>query len=123
MQNQKITNVADGVNAGDAVNVGQLNQVTGNMQNQVNALRGDIRRMDNRLSAGVAAAMATASLPQAYLPGKNMMAIAGGTWRGESGVAIGFSGVSDSGKWVYKLSGNSSSRGDYGGAVGVGFQW
>src|SRR5690606_24298580 len=119
MAGKPITNVAAGVNETDAVNVGQLQQAAGNLQNQVN----DLRRQDKRLSGGVAAAMATAALPQAYLPGKTMMSIAGGTWNSESGIAIGFSGISDNGHWVYKLSGNVTSRGDYGGAVGVGYQW
>ncbi|WP_167752860.1 YadA-like family protein [Pusillimonas caeni] len=123
MSGKPITNVAAGVNETDAVNVGQLQQATGNLQGQVNSLRNDVRRLDNKLSAGVAAAMATAALPQAYLPGKNMMAMAGGTWNGESGMAIGFSGITDNGKWIYKLSGNATSRGDYGGAVGIGYQW
>ncbi|MGO3713410.1 YadA-like family protein [Alcaligenes aquatilis] len=123
MSGKHITNVAAGVNDTDAVNVSQLNQVAGNLQGQINTIRHDINRLDNRLSAGVAAAMATASLPQAYLPGKHMMSMAGGTWRGESGMAIGFSGITDNGKWVYKLSGNTTSRGDYGGAVGIGYQW
>ncbi|WP_045931865.1 YadA-like family protein [Alcaligenes faecalis] len=123
MSGKHITNVAAGVNDTDAVNVSQLNQVAGNLQGQINNIRHDINRLDNRLSAGVAAAMATASLPQAYLPGKHMMSMAGGTWRGESGMAIGFSGITDNGKWVYKLSGNTTSRGDYGGAVGIGYQW
>ncbi|MGO3870064.1 MAG: YadA-like family protein [Alcaligenes sp.] len=123
MSGKHITNVAAGINDTDAVNVSQLNQVAGNLQGQINNIRHDINRLDNRLSAGVAAAMATASLPQAYLPGKHMMSMAGGTWRGESGMAIGFSGITDNGKWVYKLSGNTTSRGDYGGAVGVGYQW
>ncbi|MDX3893442.1 YadA-like family protein [Pusillimonas sp.] len=123
MSGKPITNVAAGVNETDAVNVGQLQQAAGNLQGQVNSLRNDVRRLDNKLSAGVAAAMATAALPQAYLPGKNMMAMAGGTWNGESGMAIGFSGITDNGKWIYKLSGNATSRGDYGGAVGIGYQW
>ncbi|NYT84960.1 YadA-like family protein [Pollutimonas harenae] len=123
MADNRITNVAPGVDEKDAVNVGQLQQTAGNLQNQVNDLRGDLRRQDKRLSGGVAAAMATAALPQAYLPGKTMMSMAGGTWNSESGMAIGFSGISDNGHWVYKLSGNATSRGDYGGAVGVGYQW
>ncbi|AEC21061.1 Autotransporter adhesin [Pusillimonas sp. T7-7] len=123
MAGKPITNVAAGVNETDAVNVGQLQQAAGNLQNQVNNLSSDLRRQDKRLSGGVAAAMATAALPQAYLPGKTMMSMAGGTWNSESGMAIGFSGISDNGHWVYKLSGNATSRGDYGGAVGVGYQW
>ncbi|MDN4121538.1 YadA family autotransporter adhesin, partial [Alcaligenes endophyticus] len=123
MSGKRIANVAAGVNETDAVNVRQLQEATGGLQNQVSHIRQDVHRLDNRLSAGVAAAMATASLPQAYLPGKNMMSMAGGTWRGESGMAIGFSGITENGRWIYKLSGNSTSRGDYGGAVGVGYQW
>ncbi len=123
MSGKQITNVAAGVNETDAVNVGQLYEVAGNLQGQVTNLRRDVNSLDKRLSAGVAAAMATAALPQAYLPGKHMMSMAGGTWHGESGMAIGFSGITDNGRWIYKLSGNSTSRGDYGGAVGVGYQW
>ena len=123
MNDKRVTNVAAGIDGADAVNVDQLETVRGNLQGQVSNLRHDIRRMDNKLSAGVAAAMATAALPQAYLPGKNMMAMSGGTWNGESGMAIGYSGISDNGSWVYKLSGNATSRGDYGGAVGIGYQW
>src|SRR5690606_30298680 len=80
MSGNRITNVAAGVDATDAVNVEQLNRATGNLQGQVGELRHDLRRQDKRLSGGVAAAMATAALPQAYLPGKTMMSLAAGTW-------------------------------------------
>lgn len=123
MNNKKITNVAAGTAPTDAVNLGQLQSATGSLQNQINQVKGDMSRLNNKLSAGVAAAMATAGLPQAYLPGKSMAAIAGGTYNGESGFALGVSTISDNGKWVLKLSGNTNSRGDYGGAVGVGYQW
>src|SRR3546814_8197104 len=83
MAGKPITNVAAGVNETDAVNVGQLQQAAGNLQNQVNNLSSDLRRQDKRLSGGVAAAMATAALPKAYLPGKTMMSMAGGTWNSE----------------------------------------
>ncbi|MBJ2667381.1 YadA-like family protein [Salmonella enterica subsp. enterica serovar London] len=62
-------------------------------------------------------------LPQAYAPGANMTSIAGGTFNGESAVAIGVSMVSESGGWVYKLQGTSNSQGDYSAAIGAGFQW
>ena len=68
-------------------------------------------------------ALAAASLPQVYLPGKNMMAIAGGTYRGESGYAIGFSSISDDGKWIVKAHASGNSQGHYGAAVGAGYQW
>ncbi len=123
MSGQRIVNVAPGVNPGDAVNMGQLQAVHNNLQGQISDVRRDLQRTDRRLRGGVAAAMATAALPQAYLPGKSMMSVAGGTWNGESGMAVGYSGISDNGNWVFKVSGNASSRGDYGGAVGVGYQW
>ncbi len=123
MGGKQITNLADGKADSDAVNVGQLNKVAGNVANSINRLDGRVSRVDNRASAGVAAAIATAGLPQAYLPGKSMFSVAGGTWRGESGYAMGLSTVSDNGKWIVKGSFAGSSRGDYGGAVGVGYQW
>ena len=123
MSGNKITNLAEGTAGTDAVNVDQLNKATGNITNNINRLENDIRRNDNRASAGVAAAMAVAGLPQAYLPGKSMFSIAGGTWRGESGYAMGLSTITDNGKWVVKGAVSGSSRGDYGGTVGVGYQW
>ncbi|WP_252606503.1 YadA-like family protein [Alcaligenes faecalis] len=123
MRDKRMTNLAAGVDDNDAVNVGQLNKATGDLNTRVNNLGSAVNRVDNRASAGIAVALATAGLPQAYLPGKSMLSIAGGTWRGESGYAMGLSTVSDNGKWVVKGSASSSSRGDYGGSVGVGYQW
>jgi autotransporter adhesin len=120
---RQITNVASGTSDTDAANVGQLRAVEGSMTGQLSRLRSDIDSNDNRASAGVATAMAMAGLPQAYLPGRSMMSMGGGAWRGESGMAIGLSTVSGNGKWVVKGAVSSSSRGDYGGAVGVGYQW
>ncbi|AFK64612.1 YadA-like C-terminal domain-containing protein 2 (plasmid) [Advenella kashmirensis WT001] len=123
MGGNKITNVAAGTNGTDAVNVEQVKQLESNMNNQIAGVKNDVRKLDDRLSGGVAAAMATATLPQAYLPGKSMFSVGGATWRGQSGVAVGLSTISDNGKWVLKGSANSSSRGDFGAAVGVGYQW
>ena len=120
---RQIVNVAPGTAGTDAVNVNQLRDVEGNLSNQIASVKGDLRRQDNRLSAGVASAMAMSALPQAYLPGKSMFSMGGGTWRGESGFAMGLSTVSDNGRWVVKGLASSSSRGDYGASVGVGYQW
>ena len=119
----RITNVAPGIAGTDAVNVDQLSAVNNNLQQQIDGNRYDIKRNNNRANAGIAAAMATAGLPQAYLPGKSMVAIAGGVWRGESGVAIGVSTVSENGKWILKGSANTSGRGGAGGTIGAGYQW
>lgn len=119
----RIINVAPGIDGTDAVNVDQLTAVNNNLQQQIDGNRRDIKRNRDRANAGIAAAMATAGLPQAYLPGKSMVAAAGGVWRGESGFAIGVSTVSDNGKWVLKGSANTSSRGGAGGTIGAGYQW
>lgn len=110
--NMTIKNVAPGVNNTDAVNVGQLR-----------TLEGKVNRVDRNLRAGVAGANAAASLPQAYLPGKNMVAVSAGTYRGEGAIALGVSRVSDNGKVVVKLTGNSDTRGNFGAGVGAGYQW
>ena len=112
----RITNVAPGVNGTDAVNVDQLKGVGQHINNRITTV-------GNIANAGVAQAIATAGLPQAYLPGKNMMAIAGGTYEGEAGYAIGFSTISDNGKWIIKATGSGNSRGKFGASIGAGYQW
>ncbi|NLN66787.1 MAG: hypothetical protein GX143_01305, partial [Alcaligenaceae bacterium] len=118
-----ITNVAPGVNETDAVNVGQLQGAVTNINNQINSVRGDLRRVDKDARAGTASAAAMANLPQAYLPGKSMFAVASAGHRGEQGFAAGLSTISDNGKWVLKGSVSGNSRGDTTYGAGVGYQW
>ncbi|WP_202905329.1 YadA family autotransporter adhesin, partial [Luteimonas abyssi] len=123
----RVRNVAAGVAGTDAVNLNQLNQAMDwsrqYTDDRFDAVQGDIRRIDNRASAGVAAAMAMASLPQPYLPGRSMISVAGGSFNGESSMAVGIAGVSEGGRWIYRLNGSANSRGDGGVSVGAGFQW
>ena len=72
---------------------------------------------------GVASAMATAGLPQAYLPGKSMIAMGGATYQGRTAVAVGVSTISDNGHWIIKGSLNSNSHGHVGATIGAGYQW
>src|SRR5690625_1760936 len=123
MRNKRITTLADGVDPNDAVNVSQLETATTELKGQIYDIRRDMRRQNKKLSAGIAAAMATAGLPQAYMPGKRIMAVAGATWNGESGLSVGLPTISDNGHWVVKATGNASSRGKYGGLLGGGYQW
>ncbi|MCU9999473.1 YadA-like family protein [[Pasteurella] aerogenes] len=115
----RITNVAPGKDGTDAVNVNQLNQVNNNVVN----LNDKVNRVDRDLRGGIAGANAAAALPQAYIPGKSMVAAAAGTYRGQSALAVGYSRISDNGKIILKLQGNTNTRGDIGGAIGVGYQW
>lgn len=111
----RITNVAPGVKEGDVTNVAQLKGVAQNLNNRIDNVDGNAR-------AGIAQAIATAGLAQAYLPGKSMMAIGGGTYRGEAGYAIGYSSISDTGNWVIKGTASGNSRGHFGTSASVGYQ-
>lgn len=112
----RITNVAPGVKEGDVTNVAQLKGVAQNLNNRIDNVDGNAR-------AGIAQAIATAGLAQAYLPGKSMMAIGGGTYRGEAGYSIGYSSISDTGNWVIKGTASGNSRGHFGTSASVGYQW
>ncbi|EBY0371845.1 hypothetical protein DUP93_03630 [Salmonella enterica subsp. enterica serovar Toulon] len=123
----RIGNVSAAVNDTDAVNYAQLKRSVEEANTYTDQKMGEmnskIKGVGNKMSGGIASAMAMAGLPQAYAPGANMTSIAGGTFNGESAVAIGVSMVSESGGWVYKLQGTSNSQGDYSAAIGAGFQW
>lgn len=112
----RITNVAPGVKEGDVTNVAQLKGVAQNLNNRIDNVDGNAR-------TGIAQAIATAGLVQAYLPGKSMMAIGGGTYRGEAGYAIGYSSISDGGNWIIKGTASGNSRGHFGASASVGYQW
>ncbi|CAB3707683.1 hypothetical protein LMG3431_05802 [Achromobacter pestifer] len=117
---RQITNVAAGTAPTDGVNVSQLNDAKNDVINYTN---GKLSNLRNDANAGTASAMAMAALPQATLPGKGMVAIGGGTYGGQSGMAVGVSGMSESGKWVFKANATTNTRGNVGAGVGVGFHW
>ncbi|EAA9424358.1 autotransporter adhesin SadA [Salmonella enterica] len=123
----RIGNVSAAVNDTDAVNYAQLKrsveEANTHTDQKMGEMNSKIKGVENKMSGGIASAMAMAGLPQAYAPGANMTSIAGGTFNGESAVAIGVSMVSESGGWVYKLQGTSNSQGDYSATIGAGFQW
>ena len=100
--------------------INSINNYVANMGNQLNQRINDV---ESDSKAGTAAAMAVAGLPQAYLPGKSMMAVSGSAYRGESGYAVGFSSISDGGNWIIKGTATGNSRGHYGATAGVGYQW
>lgn len=115
----RITNVAAGVNPTDAVNVSQL----GGLKNDIHNMNNRLGKVNREARAGVAGANAAASLPQVYIPGKSMVAAAGGTFKGQNAFAVGYSRSSDNGKLILKLQGNANTQGDVGGGIGVGYQW
>ncbi|WP_040642476.1 YadA-like family protein, partial [Psychrobacter aquaticus] len=119
----KITNVADGMAPRDAVNFGQLDAVSKRLGDSMNELGYKIGEVEDDANAGISAAMAMSSLPQAYIVGKSMIGGGVGTYNGESAVAIGFSKLSNDGRWVMKLNGTADTQGNAGASIGAGFHF
>ncbi|WP_279360671.1 YadA-like family protein [Xanthomonas sacchari] len=115
-----VTNVAPGVAGTDAVNVDQLNHGIASANRYTDQAVATVRKDAN---AGTAAALATANLPQAFMPGRGMTSVALGSYQGQSAIAVGVSALSDNARWVFKLSGSATTRGNVGVGAGVGFQW
>ncbi|EIN1299659.1 YadA-like family protein [Escherichia coli] len=123
----RISNVSAGVNNNDAVNYAQLKQSEQETKQYTDQrmveMDNKLSKTESKLSGGIASAMAMTGLPQAYTPGASMASIGGGTYNGESAVALGVSMVSANGRWVYKLQGSTNSQGEYSAALGAGIQW
>ncbi|HFJ0013169.1 TPA: YadA-like family protein [Shigella boydii] len=123
----RISNVSAGVNNNDAVNYEQLKQSVQETKQYTDQrmveMDNKLSKTESKLSGGIASAMAMTGLPQAYTPGASMASIGGGTYNGESAVALGVSMVSANGRWVYKLQGSTNSQGEYSAALGAGIQW
>ena len=128
---RQITNVAPATQGTDAVNFDQLNSISANTTNNANnytdqrfsQLNSDLKKQDRVLSSGIAGAMAMASLPQPYVAGASMTAMGAATYRGQGALSFGVSRVSDNGHWVGKLQASTTTQGNFGVGVGVGYQW
>ncbi|MEC9589027.1 YadA-like family protein [Escherichia marmotae] len=123
----QISNVSAAVNDHDAVNYAQLKQSIQDTNSYTDQkmveMDNKVKGVEKKMSGGIASAMAMTGLPQAYTPGASMASIGGGTYNGESAVALGVSMVSANGRWVYKLQGSTNSQGEYSAALGAGIQW
>lgn len=91
--------------------------------NAISNLRQEFHQERSEVRAGIAGAVASASLPVISIPGKSTFSVAGGTYRGQNAVAFGISRYSDNGKIVVKITGSSNSRGNLTGGIGAGFVW
>ena len=126
VEGAKVTNVATGrITSGstDAINGGQLYDVASQVSQHLGNLNHRINKVGKNADAGTASALAASQLPQAYIPGKSMVAVAGGTYQGQNGLALGVSRTSDNGKVIIRLSGTANSQGKKGVAAGIGYQW
>ena len=106
-------NVAAGAAPSDAVNVGQLNAGINQAQNWSKSYTDQqVDSMGNHAFAGVASAIAATNLPQAYQPNQSSAGVALGSFHGQTGIAFGVSTISESGRYVFKASASTDSRGE-----------
>jgi autotransporter adhesin len=129
---RQVTNVAAGTEDTDAVNLGQLDsgladtlhQANAYTDSRLNALDYDINQARRDADAGTASALAAAALPQAFTPGKGMIAGGIGVWRGETAVALGLSKAFNDGHTVVKGGATFTNRSStFGANMGVGYQF
>ncbi|HEY9253396.1 MAG TPA: YadA-like family protein, partial [Stenotrophomonas sp.] len=126
-----VHNVRAGVADTDAVNVAQLQSGLDKTLNKANSytdsrfqeVKQDAWQAQRDARGGTAAAIAMASMPQAYLPGASMLAAGLGNHQGEQALAIGLSGVTDNGRYVYKANIAANTVGKVSLGVGAGIQW
>ena len=116
---RRVTNVADGINAHDAVNVKQLSEV----KSSVDSVRKDLHKNVKKLRGGIAGAAALANIPQVTQAGSNLLGVGVGNYRGESAVAVGYSKANESNKVIFKMSGSATTQGDFNVGAGIGYQW
>jgi autotransporter adhesin len=124
---RQVTNVAAGTQETDAANWGQvqdaLRTANGYTDDRFNTLDRRIDKVGRKANAGVASALAAASMPQAYAPGLNSVGVGVGSYGGQSAIAIGASTISESGRWVFKVNGTSSTNGEKGVGAGAAMVW
>ncbi|WP_208605823.1 YadA family autotransporter adhesin, partial [Rodentibacter genomosp. 1] len=116
----RVTNVANPKDLNDAVNLGYFNQKLSLNMGEVHSR---INRVDRRLRSGIASAVAMSLLPQSTRAGENIVSVGGGTYRGASAIAIGYSKVTDNGRMIIKIGGSANNSGDYAGGAAVGWKF
>ena len=115
----KITGVAPGeisATSKDAVNGSQLHAMG-------NKLQGQINKLGNRMNAGMATSAAMANLLQPHKPGQSVATAGVGQHKNQSAVAVGYSRISDNGKYGVRFSMGANTQGEVTGGAAVGYFW
>ncbi|QEH49943.1 collagen-binding adhesin autotransporter EmaA [Aggregatibacter actinomycetemcomitans] len=120
---KRIANVAKGKAPTDAVNMSQLQDVGSAINNRIDNIDKRVKKMDKRRKAGTASALATAGLMQPHRDGQSALVAAVGQYQSETAVAVGYSRISDNGKYGVKVSFSTNSQGEVGGTAGAGYFW
>lgn len=116
MGGNRVQNVGAPIAATDAANKQYVDSTA-------NSLRSKIHDVDRDLRAGVAMAMAVGNLPQAYMPGKSIVAMSAGTYHGQGGFALGLSHATNDRNWIFKGAASVDTRGNFGGTLSAGYQF
>lgn len=85
---RRLVNVASGINSTDAVNLGQLQDVSSSFQARFNALANDTNSLRIESRQGIAAVAALASTHMPSMPGKTAWAVNTAFFQGETGVGF-----------------------------------
>ena len=115
----KITGVAPGeisATSKDAVNGSQLHAMG-------NKLQGQINKLGNRMNAGMATSAAMANLLQPHKPGQSVATAGVGQHKNQSAVAVGYSRISDNGKYGIRFSMGANTQGEVTSGAAVGYFW
>ena len=92
------------MNATDAANVGQLNNLAAYTQQQVNRLDANIAAVKRQAYTGTAIALAASGLRYNDQPGKTAAAGAIANYKGKLGMALGLGHTSENGRWRYNIA-------------------
>ncbi|WP_288346276.1 YadA-like family protein [uncultured Haemophilus sp.] len=123
---RRIQNVAAGEissTSTDAINGSQLHAVAKGVGNRINNLQGQVNKLGNRMNAGMATSAAMANLLQAHKPGQSVATAGVGQHKNQSAVAVGYSRLSDNGKYGVRFSMGANTQGEVTGGAAVGYFW
>ena len=123
---RRIQNVAAGEissTSTDAINGSQLYSVANGVGNRINNLQGQINKLGNRMNAGMATSAAMANLLQPHKPGQSVATAGVGQHKNQSAVAVGYSRISDNGKYGIRFSMGANTQGEVTGGAAVGYFW
>jgi autotransporter adhesin len=100
--------------------VAQANSYT---DNQIARVQFDLGKVHKEAAAGIAGAMALASMPQPYEAGRGMISGGVGTYQGQSAFAVGVAKALADEHTVIKLGATYNTRGEVGMSGGIGYQF
>ncbi len=136
MVNNKVEGLNQTVNDLKQVDVKHAEQINelfssnSKLSAEINQLDTKLNKFDKHAKAGIASAIAIASLPQPIDKGYSMLSIGTGAWDGESSLALGASGITEDKNifnknvnYVWKFASTTNSQNKWGGGASVGVQW